>query len=312
MVRDRDEALDGRSDRFTPPKVTGTGARRATVRGPCTIVCRRLFRGFACRVPPWPVGRCSSPRCGGAAGPTSIRRPPRRPRPRRRLVDAGRGTAEPRRQAVRQVLAQDPRFAGIGPTDPNLIGQSAWYEVSPAVVGWRVTVTEGVGRLPGRLHQPPHLGLRRRPVGGRHPGRGAGRSRRGRVRRRLDGRLGWRSTGSPPVAIPAEGGPWIAGRAVAGPVCPWSASRPTRPAQTVPSPVPARDPLDAGGSRGRAGHDRRRTARSSSASPAAARGPSSRSRSRGCSAPLPSPWSRSPDGRRPGPSVIVAYDTGIR
>ena len=48
-------------------------------------------------------------------------------------------------EAVAQVLAQDPRFAGIGPLDPDLIGQSAWYEVSPATVGWRVTVTMGWG-----------------------------------------------------------------------------------------------------------------------------------------------------------------------
>jgi hypothetical protein len=48
-------------------------------------------------------------------------------------------------EAVARVLAQDPRFAGVGPQDPNLIGQSAWYEVSPALVGWRVTVTIGWG-----------------------------------------------------------------------------------------------------------------------------------------------------------------------
>jgi hypothetical protein len=48
-------------------------------------------------------------------------------------------------EAVARVLAQDPHFAGVGPQDPNLIGQSAWYEVSPALVGWRVTVTIGWG-----------------------------------------------------------------------------------------------------------------------------------------------------------------------
>lgn len=47
--------------------------------------------------------------------------------------------------AIAKVLAQQPRFAGIGPLDPNLIGQSAWYEVSPATVGWRVAVTVGWG-----------------------------------------------------------------------------------------------------------------------------------------------------------------------
>ena len=34
--------------------------------------------------------------------------------------------------AVAAVVAQEPMFAGIGPLDPDLIGQSAWYEVTPA------------------------------------------------------------------------------------------------------------------------------------------------------------------------------------
>ena len=35
-------------------------------------------------------------------------------------------------EAVAAVVAHDPRFAGIGPYDPNLIGQSSWYKVMPA------------------------------------------------------------------------------------------------------------------------------------------------------------------------------------
>ncbi len=35
-------------------------------------------------------------------------------------------------QAVAAVVAANPQFAGIGPKDPNLIGQSKWYEVAPA------------------------------------------------------------------------------------------------------------------------------------------------------------------------------------
>ena len=35
-------------------------------------------------------------------------------------------------QAVARVVAQDPRFASFGPRDPDLIGQSSWYEVAPA------------------------------------------------------------------------------------------------------------------------------------------------------------------------------------
>jgi hypothetical protein len=35
-------------------------------------------------------------------------------------------------QAAALVLATDPRFAGVGPFDPDMIGQSAWYTVDPA------------------------------------------------------------------------------------------------------------------------------------------------------------------------------------
>jgi hypothetical protein len=55
------------------------------------------------------------------------------------------GTPLAQADAVARVLAQDPRFAGMVPLDPDLIGQSAWYEVGPAVVGWRVSVTIGWG-----------------------------------------------------------------------------------------------------------------------------------------------------------------------
>ena len=47
--------------------------------------------------------------------------------------------------AARAVLAQNDRFAGIGPRDPDLIGQAAWYEVAASGGGWRVTVRIGWG-----------------------------------------------------------------------------------------------------------------------------------------------------------------------
>ena len=49
--------------------------------------------------------------------------------------------------AVAAVVAQEPRFAGIGPLDPVLIGQSAWYEVTPAsgVGAFLVTMRVGWG-----------------------------------------------------------------------------------------------------------------------------------------------------------------------
>lgn len=47
--------------------------------------------------------------------------------------------------AVGAVLAQDARFDGIGPRDPDLIGQAAWYEVAADGDGWLVTVRIGWG-----------------------------------------------------------------------------------------------------------------------------------------------------------------------
>ena len=55
------------------------------------------------------------------------------------------GSAE---EAVALVLASDPRFANVGPFDPDLIGQSAWYTVDPASDGWTVVVQIGWGDCP--------------------------------------------------------------------------------------------------------------------------------------------------------------------
>ena len=124
-------------------------------------------------------------------------------------------------EAVARVLAQDTRFAGIVPLDPNLIGQSAWHEVAPAVVGWRVTVTIGWGDCQAGCIS------RRVWVYDVDPA-GAVTLVEERGDPLADGSGGDAGSGGsgdggaagPPVAIPAEGGPWIAGRAVAGPVCP--------------------------------------------------------------------------------------------
>jgi hypothetical protein len=51
-------------------------------------------------------------------------------------------------EAARLVLEQDPRFAGIGPRDENLIGQAAWYDVAPAEDGWQVVIRIGWGDCP--------------------------------------------------------------------------------------------------------------------------------------------------------------------
>jgi hypothetical protein len=50
--------------------------------------------------------------------------------------------------AARLALAQQARFAGIGPLDPNLIGQAAWYEVTEIDDGWQVVIRIGWGDCP--------------------------------------------------------------------------------------------------------------------------------------------------------------------
>jgi len=50
--------------------------------------------------------------------------------------------------AARLVLAQQPRFAGIGPFDDDLIGQAAWYRVAESGNGWEVLVRIGWGDCP--------------------------------------------------------------------------------------------------------------------------------------------------------------------
>lgn len=50
--------------------------------------------------------------------------------------------------AARLALAQQARFAGIGPLDPNLIGQAAWYEVTEIDEGWQVMIRIGWGDCP--------------------------------------------------------------------------------------------------------------------------------------------------------------------
>lgn len=51
-------------------------------------------------------------------------------------------------EAAQLALAQQARFAGIGPLDPNLIGQAAWYEVSAVDDGWEVVIRIGWGDCP--------------------------------------------------------------------------------------------------------------------------------------------------------------------
>ena len=51
-------------------------------------------------------------------------------------------------KAVALVLAEDARFTGIEPRDPDLIGQASWTEVTETEGGWRVVVRIGWGDCP--------------------------------------------------------------------------------------------------------------------------------------------------------------------
>lgn len=154
--------------------------------------------------------------CGAAAGPATT--PPGSPAsasPTPTPPSPTNGALLSEEEAVAKVLALDPRFSGIGPLSPDMIGQSAWYEVSPATVGWRVTITQGWGdcqagcinRHTWTYDVDPRGVVTLVSEGGDPLDESAGGDGNG-VR------------GIPPVAIPADGGPWIAGRALAGPICP--------------------------------------------------------------------------------------------
>ena len=51
-------------------------------------------------------------------------------------------------EAVALALSGDPRFAGLGPRDPGLIGQGSWYEVRRIGPAYEVTVRIGWGDCP--------------------------------------------------------------------------------------------------------------------------------------------------------------------
>lgn len=64
--------------------------------------------------------------CGGAASS-----PAASPSPSASGAPIG-GTVDTPEEALAAVIAKEPRFAGIGPYQADLIGQSAWYKVTPA------------------------------------------------------------------------------------------------------------------------------------------------------------------------------------
>ena len=91
---------------------------------------RRIVRLLVLTVVAALVGAC-------AAGASPSPSPPPRPV----LTEA---------DAVARVIAADPRFTGLTPRDPDLIGQADWYEVMPAsgVGAFLVTMRIGWGDCP--------------------------------------------------------------------------------------------------------------------------------------------------------------------
>ena len=131
--------------------------------------------------------------CGGAGSPAPSGSPGITPAP------SGPLTAD---EAVALVLAENARFAGIGPKDPNLIGQDRWYEVGPGTTGFTVIVTIGWGDCPSGCISRHTWRYEVAPDRTVRPVEETGEPLPGSFR--------------PPVA----GKPGIAGYALAGPVCP--------------------------------------------------------------------------------------------
>jgi hypothetical protein len=84
--------------------------------------------------------------CAGSAG--SPAGPAESPASSPAASPAGPVTSEA--EAVAAVVAQEPRLTGITAKDPDMIGQSSFYEVTPAsgVGAYVVNVTVGWGDCP--------------------------------------------------------------------------------------------------------------------------------------------------------------------
>jgi hypothetical protein len=83
--------------------------------------------------------------CSGAASPSAPgSSPAASPAP------SGAGPVTSEADAIARVIEHEPRFAGIAKRDPEMIGQSSWYEVAPAsgVGAFLVTIRIGWGDCP--------------------------------------------------------------------------------------------------------------------------------------------------------------------
>lgn len=79
--------------------------------------------------------------CGGSSGGPGASASPATPAPSPVTIDSPD-------EAAARAAAQSPLLEGIGPQDPDLIGQAHWWEAVPAGDGWRVTFRVGWGDCP--------------------------------------------------------------------------------------------------------------------------------------------------------------------
>ena len=75
------------------------------------------------------VAACAG--AGAGASPAGSAAPPASVVPSGAPSAAG-GPVTTEEQAIAAIVAKEPRFKGIGKKDPDMIGQSSWYEIKPA------------------------------------------------------------------------------------------------------------------------------------------------------------------------------------
>lgn len=80
---------------------------------------------------------------GGCAGGAASSSPPGSVAP-----SLGSTTVETPDEAAQLVIASDPRFAGIGPLDPEVIGACCFYQAQVLDDGFEVLVEMGWGDCP--------------------------------------------------------------------------------------------------------------------------------------------------------------------
>lgn len=187
---------------------------------------------------------CSAPGGAGSAAPGASSTST--PTPLARSITAA--------DAAAIVLAQDPRFSGIGARDPRMVGQGSWYAVTPDTAGWRVTIQVGWGDCPaGCIHRytweyvvgfdgaASKIG----ETGDELPAASGPPASEPAASSQSSPTAG--SSGAPPVLIPSSGGPWLVGVATAGPICPVERVPPDPACAPRPVVGAAIVVLDAGG-----------------------------------------------------------------